>query len=111
MTALACFWCLLQANQIGHIVCGCCSITLMYAHGAQCVKCAVCNNVTPVNASTVTLAPSADGAGGSGQPAKTVSVVVHNPPTLDDQGNEVCHAAICPHRALFWFDAGVSLVC
>ena len=37
-----------QANQLGHVVCGGCQITLMYSFGAQSVKCAVCNHVTPV---------------------------------------------------------------
>ena len=53
MLALCC-----QANQVGHVVCGSCSITLMYAHGAQSVKCAVCNHVTPV----------AGGGGGAAAP-------------------------------------------
>ena len=44
---------LLQANQIGHLICACCHMTLMFAHGAQSVKCAVCNHVTPVNMSSV----------------------------------------------------------
>ena len=37
-----------QANQLGHVVCSGCSITLMYAYGASSVKCAVCEVVTPV---------------------------------------------------------------
>ena len=41
-----------QANQVGHLICNCCQITLMYAWGAQSVKCAVCNHITPINAST-----------------------------------------------------------
>ena len=44
---------LLQANQIGHLICACCHMTLMFAHGAQSVKCAVCNHVTPVSMSSV----------------------------------------------------------
>ena len=79
----------LQANQVGHLVCSCCRITLMYAHGAASVKCAVCNTVTPV---------SAEGGGqGSRQqggpqttghkPNKTVVIV--NPSAVDEDGNEV----------------------
>jgi len=45
-----------QANQLGHIVCSGCSITLMYAYGASSVKCAVCEVVTPIGG----------GSGGSG---------------------------------------------
>ncbi len=37
-----------QTNQLGHIVCSGCSITLMYAYGASSVKCAVCEVVTPI---------------------------------------------------------------
>lgn len=44
-----------QANQLGHVVCSGCSITLMYAYGASSVKCAVCEVVTPI------------GGGGSGE--------------------------------------------
>jgi LSD1 subclass zinc finger protein len=47
-----------QANQIGHLVCAFCHMTLMYAHGAASVKCAVCNHVTPVTASSLTHAPA-----------------------------------------------------
>ena len=79
----------MQANQVGHLVCSCCRITLMYAHGAASVKCAVCNTVTPV---------SAEGGGqGSRQqggpqttghkPNKTVVIV--NPSAVDEDGNEV----------------------
>ena len=59
----------------------------MYAHGAQSVKCAVCNHVTPVNA----------GLGGQSQPRalggsaekRPQAVVIQNPSTLDAEGNEV----------------------
>ena len=37
-----------QANQLGHVVCSGCAITLMYAYGASSVKCAVCEVVTPI---------------------------------------------------------------
>ena len=87
-----------QANQIGHIVCGCCHITLMYAFGAASVKCAVCNTVTPVNQSTMTELPnqhgpstsnSGSGAGSSRPQKSQQTVVIVNPPTLDADGNEV----------------------
>ncbi len=52
---------LLQANQIGHLICACCHMTLMFAHGAQSVKCAVCNHVTPVNMSSVIQLSSSRG--------------------------------------------------
>ena len=68
----------LQANQVGHVVCGLCQITLMYAWGAQSVKCAVCNHVTPVDAAAPP--PSLPAR----QP-KMQSVVVENPP--DEHGN------------------------
>lgn len=100
----------LQANQIGHIVCGCCHITLMYAFGAASVKCAVCNTVTPVNQSTMTELPNQQGpstsnsgsGAGSSRPQKSQqTVVIVNPPTLDADGNEVkmqilpCTSHVC----------------
>ena len=45
-----------QANQIGHLVCAHCHMTLMFAHGAQSVKCAVCNCVTAVTPSSMAQA-------------------------------------------------------
>ena len=45
--SLSLFFLHFQANQVGHLVCDGCHITLMFAHGAQSVKCAVCNCVTP----------------------------------------------------------------
>jgi LSD1 subclass zinc finger protein len=74
----------LQANQVGHLVCGGCQITLMYAFGAQSVKCAVCNHVTPVAAS-----PGRAGQQGSSSKPAQQAVLVQNPPSLDDAGNEV----------------------
>ena len=44
--------CGVQANHIGHLVCAQCHMTLMFAHGAQSVKCAVCNYVTAVTPSS-----------------------------------------------------------
>ena len=46
----------MQANQIGHLVCAHCHMTLMFAHGAQSVKCAVCNYVTAVTPSSMAQA-------------------------------------------------------
>lgn len=87
----------MTANQLGHIVCGCCRITLMYAFGAGSVKCAVCNTVTPVNQSTMTVLPAQHGPPSSGTEGEseapkahpTQTVVVANPPSLDEDGNEV----------------------
>jgi LSD1 subclass zinc finger protein len=110
-----------QANQVGHLVCGSCSITLMYAHGAQSVKCAVCNHVTPVTGGAAALpAPAAaapgpasqhpmlavNGGGGGGGAAVGgapagggsggVTVVVENPMSLDEHGNEARSRPACP---------------
>ena len=112
-----------QANQVGHLVCDSCSITLMYAHGAQSVKCAVCNHVTPVSASAAAqpmpagppagqqpmLAVNGGGSGhggaggahsggnmahGGGGGGGGTTVVVENPPSLDEHGNEVQNIAV-----------------
>ena len=87
---------MLQANQIGHIVCSCCHITLMYAYGAASVKCAVCQTVTPVNPSTTTHSPypgpsSSDANAAEHTQKSQQTVVIVNPPTLDADGNEVSH--------------------
>ncbi len=67
----------------GHLVCNGCSVMLMYPVGAQSVKCSVCHYVTPVTA-------AAPGASQQQRTKPTTqTVVVENPPTLDDQGNEV----------------------
>ena len=71
--------CMLQANDIGHLVCACCHMTLMYAHGASCVKCAVCNHVTPVSMSSVLHPPQ--------QPQRCVTAPV------------TCQAPLCELRA------------
>ena len=57
----------------------------MYAHGAQSVKCAVCNHVTPVGPG---LAPQARALEGSAE-KRPQAVVIQNPSTLDAEGNEV----------------------
>lgn len=77
-----------QVPVYGHLVCNGCSVMLMYPVGAQSVKCSVCHYVTPVTA-------SATGASQQQRPkATTQTVVVENPPTLDDQGNEVANIAV-----------------
>lgn len=92
-----------QANQVAHVVCGGCRITLMYAYGAQSVKCAMCNFVTQVpqtqprwsGQGTSTPSASTSGAPKSSAPgvAKT-TVVVENPPSIDEEGNEVQNIAV-----------------
>ena len=62
---------------------------LMYPLGAQSVKCSVCHYVTHVS-QQANWGPS--GSTGQQQAAvqpKTQTVVVENPPSLDEQGNEV----------------------
>jgi len=88
----------MAANAIGHVICDLCHITLMYAYGAQSVKCAVCNHVTPTDPSSH---PSAAGMARQGSTAAqnppkppTQTVVVENPATLDEQGNEVPNYAV-----------------
>ena len=75
----------MQVPVYGHLVCGGCSIMLMYPQGAQSVKCSVCHYVSPVTASQA--APNAQGQQRAARPNTTV--VIENPPSLDDQGNEV----------------------
>ncbi|KAL9273609.1 LOL1-like protein [Drosera capensis] len=43
------------ANQVAHVNCGNCRMLLMYQYGARSVKCAVCNFVTSVGASTSSI--------------------------------------------------------
>ena len=50
----------MQVPVYGHLVCGGCSIMLMYPQGAQSVKCSVCHYVSPVTASQA--APNAQPA-------------------------------------------------
>jgi LSD1 subclass zinc finger protein len=80
--------CLLQVPVYGHVGCGGCSIMLMYPLGAQSVKCSVCHYVTHVSQQA-----NWGGSGGAGQQQaaqpKTQTVVVENPPSLDEKGNEV----------------------
>jgi LSD1 subclass zinc finger protein len=77
----------------GHVHCGGCSIMLMYPLGAQSVKCSVCHFVT--NVCPHAAWPPVSSAPGPVQqrpavpPKSMQTVVVENPPTLDEQGNEV----------------------
>lgn len=71
-----------QANQLGHVLCSGCQVTLMYAYGARSVKCAVCNAVTPVNSETTVGGGSTMSGGGSQhqqQQEQHATVVVENP--------------------------------
>ncbi|KAG2445588.1 hypothetical protein HXX76_000200 [Chlamydomonas incerta] len=82
-----------QVPVYGHLVCNGCSIMLMYPMGAQSVKCSVCHYVTPVTAATA----AAGGASGSipaARPKTTQTVVVENPPSYDEKGNEVANIAV-----------------
>jgi len=65
-----------------------------YQFGAQSVKCAMCNHVSRVQG-----AAGVNHGGGSGsgeaalQQTGTVTVVIENPPRVDEQGNhqtEIC---------------------
>ena len=84
-----------QANQVAHIVCEGCHITLMYAYGAQSVKCAVCNHVTNVPPSQLRLQAQTscptpqETQLSNAPPSHRMTVIVENPPSLDDDGNEV----------------------
>jgi len=106
-----------QANQLGHVVCGGCQITLMYAFGAQSVKCALCNHVTPLASRPPPPhqhAPYPPNNHHSGRPPaaphqqqqqgqdsavaannKPVqAVLVENPPSLDESGNEIQNVSL-----------------
>ena len=113
-----------QANQLGHVVCGGCQITLMYAFGAQSVKCALCNHVTPLAARppppshhhhhapyppsshsgrppAAPYHPQQPQQQRPGQDSAVAStnkpvqaVLVENPPSLDESGNEVQNVSL-----------------
>ena len=88
-----------------HLVCGGCAIMLMYPVSASCVKCSVCHFVTPVGGAGAGPSSSQNPHGGGGpppgargggagpsamQPARpTQTIVIENPPSLDEHGNEV----------------------
>ncbi len=76
----------------------------MYQYGAQSVKCSLCHHVTQIGQSTLPSAGAGPSSGGgvpppAQQPATVQqpesvkpavqTVVVENPPTLDDTGQEV----------------------
>mmetsp|Transcript_4775 Transcript_4775/g.11949 ORF Transcript_4775/g.11949 Transcript_4775/m.11949 type:complete len:196 (+) Transcript_4775:157-744(+) len=82
------------SSQLGHVVCGGCTVTLMYALGAQSVKCALCNFVTGVPPPPPMYQQVGPSTSAAPSPAPTVkvltnAVVVENPSTLDENGNEV----------------------
>eukprot|EP00877_Chromochloris_zofingiensis_P012136 jgi/Chrzof1/7176/Cz02g13260.t1 len=90
-----------QVPVYGHVVCGGCSIMLMYPLGAQSVKCSVCHFVTNVSQNVPWQSGGSSQSQGQGQQSSrpspkpaTQTVVVENPPTLDDQGNEVPNIAV-----------------
>jgi LSD1 subclass zinc finger protein len=67
---------------------------LMYPLGAQSVKCSVCHFVTNVCQPANWTPSSSTPQGGTHQrppaaPKSLQTVVVENPPSLDEQGNEV----------------------
>lgn len=66
---------------------------LMYPLGAQSVKCSVCHFVTHVS-QQANWGPSS--SGGQQAAPKTQTVVVENPPSLDEQGNEVRGLVLVP---------------
>lgn len=84
---------LMQVPVYGHVQCGGCSIMLMYPLGAQSVKCSVCHFVTNVsqqaNWAGASSSPAAARQRPGSQQKNTQTVVVENPSTLDEQGNEV----------------------
>eukprot|EP00192_Tetraselmis_astigmatica_P025635 CAMPEP_0117665306 /NCGR_PEP_ID=MMETSP0804-20121206/9737_1 /TAXON_ID=1074897 /ORGANISM="Tetraselmis astigmatica, Strain CCMP880" /LENGTH=143 /DNA_ID=CAMNT_0005472705 /DNA_START=779 /DNA_END=1210 /DNA_ORIENTATION=+ len=91
------------SQQLGHVVCGGCHVTLMYAFGAQSVKCALCNFVTSVQGAPVTMYhPAGVMPPGSMQPQMkpmTHAVVVENPSSLDEHGNEIPNLAVGMQKA------------
>lgn len=72
-----------RANALGQVVCGRCHVMLEYAYGANAVKCALCNHITPVTMR------GARASGAAGAKPVQAAVLVENPPTLDEKGNEV----------------------
>jgi LSD1 subclass zinc finger protein len=95
-----------QANRVAHLQCQGCRTWLMYAYGARSVKCAICESITRTDggqqqANTSGMA----GPSATAQPQLTVpvsaptpempAVVVQNPPTVDEDGNEVCVRPLC----------------
>lgn len=104
-------WCdhvaAVQANRVAHLQCQGCRTWLMYAYGARSVKCAICESITRTapdggqqQASTSGMAgPSAAAQQQASVPVpapapEMPAVVVQNPPTVDEDGNEVCAARL-----------------
>lgn len=83
-----------QVPVYGHVVCGGCSIMLMYPLGAQSVKCSVCNYVTSATQNHSVQHGLQQEFGRQPPPKPSQTIVVENPPTLDDQGNEVANIAV-----------------
>lgn len=87
-------WCIALPVQVpvyGHINCGGCSTMLMYPVEAQSVKCSVCHFVSHVSSSSQSTAAT------SRPPynrPRNQTVVVENPSTIDEQGNEVSNIAV-----------------
>ena len=76
---------------------------VQYAYGAQSVKCAVCNHVTPTDPTSHTM--NRQGSAPSNAPPKPPiqTVVVENPATLDENGNEVkSNSALLQSCVLSW---------
>mmetsp|Transcript_5663 Transcript_5663/g.6503 ORF Transcript_5663/g.6503 Transcript_5663/m.6503 type:complete len:223 (-) Transcript_5663:909-1577(-) len=83
----------MSANQIAHINCGGCGVTLMYAYGAQSVKCAMCNFITQAAAGS--FVPNSAGSSSNATNRVGVeTVVVENPPSLDENGQTVTNMAV-----------------
>ncbi|OEL13089.1 Protein LOL3 [Dichanthelium oligosanthes] len=92
-------------NNIAHVNCGHCQITLMYPYGAHSVKCAICNHITATGvnmvAPTTSARPASNGSSYStsstsvpkSQP-QNVTVVVENPMTVDDKGKLVSNVVV-----------------
>lgn len=68
-----------------------------YQFGAQSVKCAMCNFVSRVQGAAGVNHGGGSGSGSGGaalQQTGTVTVVIENPPRLDDQGNHVTEICV-----------------
>lgn len=94
----------LQVPVYGHLTCGGCSTVLMYPIGAHSVKCSACQHITPAGAAP-RVGGNARAAGAGAGPSNpgtrgaplVQTVVVENPCSLDEEGNEVSeHARSTP---------------
>jgi LSD1 subclass zinc finger protein len=100
----------MEAPQVAHINCGGCGMTLMYAYGAQSVKCALCQFVTSIampSNNNMRLPLPAQRLSATGPPSNTPpasstapppshsnTVVVENPMTMDETGKLVSNVAV-----------------